>query len=132
MHFRNLYCIIIKWRNDIKGKIHDKTKNNFKKGSVEMLMLHILQEADCYGYEIAQNIKERSGGRITVLEGSMYPILYRLEEAGFISQYEKLVGKRRTRVYYHLEEAGKAQLQSLLNDYNEVRTGIDMILEYKA
>ena len=98
------------------GKIHDKTKNNFKKGSVEMLMLHILQESDCYGYEIAQNIKERSEGRITVLEGSMYPILYRLEEAGFITQYEKLVGKRRTRVYYHLEEAGKAQLQSLLNE----------------
>ena len=114
------------------GKIHDKTKNNFKKGSVEMLMLHILQESDCYGYEIAQNIKERSGGRITVLEGSMYPILYRLEEAGFISQYEKLVGKRRTRVYYHLEDAGKAQLESLLNDYNEVRTGIDMILHYKT
>ena len=62
----------------------------------------------------------------------MYPILYRLEEAGFISQYEKLVGKRRTRVYYHLEDAGKAQLESLLNDYNEVRTGIDMILQYKA
>ena len=122
----------MKWRNDIMGKIHDKTKNNFKKGSVEMLMLHILQEADCYGYEIAQNIKERSGGRITVLEGSMYPILYRLVEAGFISQYEKLVGKRRTRVYYHLEEAGKEQLKSLLSDYNEVRTGIDMILEYKA
>ena len=46
----------MKWRNDIMGKIHDKTKNNFKKGSVEMLMLHILQEADCYGYEIAQNL----------------------------------------------------------------------------
>ena len=120
------------WRNDIMGKIHDKTKNNFKKGSVEMLMLHILQESDCYGYEIAQNIKERSGGRITVLEGSMYPILYRLEEAGYISQYEKLVGKRRTRVYYHLENAGKEQLKSLLSDYNEVRTGIDMILDYKA
>lgn len=114
------------------GKIHDKTKNNFKKGSVEMLMLHILQESDCYGYEIAQNIKERSGGRITVLEGSMYPILYRLEEAGYISQYEKLVGKRRTRVYYHLEDAGREQLKSLLSDYNEVRTGIDMILGFKA
>ena len=114
------------------GKMHDKTKHNFNKGSLEMLMLHILQESDCYGYDIAQNIPERSEGRITVLEGSMCPILYRLEEAGFITQYEKLVGKRRTRVYYHLEEAGKAQLQSLLNDYNEVRTGIDMILEYKG
>ena len=86
------------------GKIHDKTKNNFKKGSVEMLMLHILQEADCYGYEIAQNIKERSGGRITVLEGSMYPILYRLEEAGFISPSD---GSKSRSVYITMDEYDK-------------------------
>lgn len=112
------------------GKIQDKTKNNFKKGSVEMLILQILLEEDCYGYDIAQRIKERSEGAITVLEGSMYPILYRLEESGFIKQYEKLVGKRRTRVYYHLEEAGKAHLQSLVEDYTEIRNGIDKILHF--
>ncbi|MCI8608485.1 MAG: PadR family transcriptional regulator [Firmicutes bacterium] len=111
------------------GKIQDKTKNNFKKGSVEMLILQVLQKEDCYGYDIAQRIKERSGGAIIVLEGSMYPILYRLEESNFISQYEKLVGKRRTRVYYHLEEPGKEYLKDLISDYIEIRDGIDKILQ---
>jgi PadR family transcriptional regulator PadR len=116
--------------SDIMGKIHDKTKNNFKKGSVEMLILQILLDEDCYGYDIAQRIKERSDGAITVLEGSMYPILYRLEEAGCIKQYEKLVGRRRTRVYYHLEAVGETYLQSLIADYVEIRDGIDKILRY--
>ena len=46
-------------------------RDNFKKGSIEMLALKILSEKDCYGYELCQLMKERSGGVIAVPEGSL-------------------------------------------------------------
>lgn len=53
-------------------------KDNFKKGAVEMLLLTMLCEEDMYGYQMAQLVKKRSKGEITIPEGSMYPTLYRL------------------------------------------------------
>jgi len=81
-------------------------RDNFKKGSFEMLLLFLLQEGDLYGYQLSQLIKQRSENIIIVPEGSMYPTLYRLLEKGCITDYKKLVGKRLTRVYYHLEPEG--------------------------
>jgi len=104
-------------------------EQNIKKAIIEMLILKFINESDKYGYQITQEFKKRSNGKFSILEGSMYPILYRLEESNFISQYEKLVGKRRTRVYYHLEEPGKEYLKDLISDYIEIRDGIDKILQ---
>lgn len=79
----------------------------FKKGSIEMLTLLMLQEEDIHGYQISQLIKERSGGLLTVQEGALYPLLYRMEAHGYISGHQQTVetkfGRSRTRVVYHLE-----------------------------
>ena len=106
------------------------SKNNFKKGSVELLVLCLLQKADCYGYQLTQLISQRSGGLIEFPEGSLYPSLYRLIDKGFISDEKRLVGKRMTRVYYHLEPAGKEYYDQLLKDYLEVHQGIQSVLFY--
>lgn len=45
----------------------------FKRGSVEMLALLILNEDDAHGYRIVQEIKDRSDGRLIIKEGSLYP-----------------------------------------------------------
>ena len=78
----------------------------FKKGSIEMLTLLMLQEEDIHGYQISQLIKERSGGLLTVQEGALYPLLYRMEANGYISGHQQTVetkfGRGRTRVVYHL------------------------------
>ncbi len=96
--------------------------NSFFK--IEMLFLKILEEKDCYGYEITQTLSERTNGKITVKEGTMYPILYRLEDSGYISSCSKLVGKRLTRVYYHLEDNGKEYLHQLYHEYNDMQNVI--------
>lgn len=49
----------------------------FKRGSVEMLALLILNEDDAHGYRIVQEIKDRSDGRLIIKEGSLIPILYK-------------------------------------------------------
>lgn len=107
------------------------TKNNFKKGSAEMLLLHILhQKGDCYGYEICQIIKEISDGYLSFPEGSMYPALYKLIDNQFISDYKKQTGKRMTRVYYHIEPKGEKRLEELINDYYNTNLNIQKILNF--
>ena len=109
----------------------NKNKSNFKKGSVEMLLLHLLAtEGDCYGYQLSQLINERSNGVLVIPEGSMYPTLYKLIDNNYISDYKTTVGKRMTRVYYHLEEAGKQRLEELIEDYKEVADAIEKIMGF--
>ena len=104
------------------------SKGNFKKGSVEILALHILLSGDCYGYELSQLINEYSDGIIKIPEGTLYPALYRMEEQGFITEEKRQIGKRLTRVYYHIESKGKKYLHDLLDEYHLTHKGIKMIL----
>ncbi len=55
-----------------------------------------------------------------------------MTEAGYISDYEKLVGKRRTRRYYHIEPKGKEYYKEILADYDAVATSISRILDREA
>lgn len=105
--------------------------DNLKRGSVDMLLLTLLKEDDMYGYQLCQELAKRSDGRYKLLESSMYPILYRLIEKGYISDRRELVGKRRTRVYYHLEEAGKDYLDRITEEYLSTMSGVLKILGKK-
>lgn len=103
-------------------------RNNFKKGVTALLILTFLQEGDMYGYQISQTLMERSDGEFSIPEGSLYPALYKLIEQGYISDHKELVGKRMTRVYYHLENSGREHLEQLTADYWFVRNNIEKIL----
>ena len=102
---------------------------NVKRGSVELLLLTLLQNEDMYGYQLAQELESRSGGRYSLQESSMYPILYRMMDKGLISDKQVLVGKRRTRVYYHLEDKGREYLAQIRMEYLMLCKGILQILE---
>lgn len=106
--------------------------DNFKRGTAEMLVLHLLSKEDLYGYQITQAFAEKSSGVYTMLEGSLYPILYRLTEAEYISDYTTQVGKRRTRRYYHLEDKGREYYKEILADYDSITDSISKILDRKA
>jgi PadR family transcriptional regulator PadR len=106
-------------------------RDNFKKGSIEMLALKILSERDCYGYEICQLIKQRSAGALTVPEGSLYPALYKLADKHYISSREELVGVRRKRTYYHMEPQAQPYLEELMQAYYEVSGGITAVLNWE-
>lgn len=105
-------------------------KENFKRGSLEMLILHLLKDEEMYGYQLTQEISKRSGGAFRITEGSMYPTLYRLIDKGLITDRLELVGRRRTRVYYRLEDKGREQLDKLIKDYEITSAGIESILNY--
>lgn len=106
-----------------------QNQENFKRGCAEVLALYLLSKEDMYGYQITQLMEEKSSGRFTMLEGTLYLILYKLVDAGYIKSYTKLVGKKRTRKYYHLEDKGREYLDEILNEYDEITLGISLILD---
>ncbi|MBQ8209510.1 MAG: helix-turn-helix transcriptional regulator [Clostridia bacterium] len=104
-------------------------QDNFKRGTAEMLILHLLQEEDLYGYQITRAFKDKSNGVYTMGEAALYLVLYRLVELGYITDYEKLVGARRKRRYYHLEDSGREYYNKILDEYFIITKSIAQILD---
>lgn len=102
---------------------------NLKRGVTELVLLSLLAQRDMYRYEMSQELQARSGGKFILQESSMYPTLYRLEDKGYITVIKQQVGKRRTRMYYHLEPTGRDYLQSGVKEYLSMQEGIRGILE---
>ncbi|MGN0550463.1 MAG: PadR family transcriptional regulator [Acutalibacteraceae bacterium] len=100
---------------------------NLKKGTSEMLILFLLEKEDMYGYQLAQELREKSDGYFVMPEGSLYPTLYRLIDKGVVSDRQEIVGKR-LRKYYHLEPSGKEYLKSIISEYRAINLGIQKVL----
>lgn len=112
-----------------KGGFFLSINENLRRGTIDLLLLTLLQEEDMYGYQLSQQLARRSGGLYTMTEGSMYPSLYRMLKKGMISDRRVIVGKRRARVYYHLEPAGEAYLENIRTEYLSMNEGILKILQ---
>lgn len=104
-----------------------KNQQGFK---LDLFILSILSKQDCYGYQFTRIIKKQSNDVINTQVSSLYPILYRMIDEGLISSYEQIVVKRRRRVYYRIEEKGKAELQRLMDEYLRTNAAIQGVLDY--
>jgi transcriptional regulator len=83
---------------------------DLKKGSAELLILSLLEARQRHGYEICRLIETRSGGAVRFRVASLYPLLYRLEDRGYIQgRWVERPGQRRRR-YYRLTAAGRKVL----------------------
>lgn len=90
------------------------------KGSIDILLLSLLLEKDCYGYEMAKNLRNLSNESYNMNEGTLYPALQRLEKKNYVVHYwsEELDGKRRK--YYSITEDGKSILDEKLNSWKQI------------
>ena len=100
------------------------SRNYFINGTTELLLLSLLENKDRYVYEIVKSINEFSGGFLDISQNTIYAVTYKLGNEGYISEYSVRVGKRRTRVYYHLEPKGAELLQQVREHYNRTTIGI--------
>lgn len=81
-----------------------------KKGVLEMLVLKLICEKPAYGYELLSELKKSSQGRFCLKEGTLYPILYRLEDDGMIrSQWSTGEGRTAPKKIYEATDAGQAE-----------------------
>lgn len=106
-------------------------QETLRRGTLELVLLSMLKDGDKYGYEIVRELFARSNGTYMLQEGSMYPSLYRLLDRGLISDRKEQVGKKRTRVYYHLTDAGEKYLEELIKGYYEIRGGVEAVINFK-
>lgn len=107
----------------------DSAQASFRRGVMSLVILALLKREDMYGYQLVQETANSSGNRLTTQEGSLYPVLYKLLDQGLISDRKVQVGKRMTRIYYHLEPAGEVRLAELIHEYEEITQGIFKIIE---
>lgn len=107
----------------------DSGQSSFRRGVMSLVILALLKREDMYGYQLVQETEKSSGGRLTTQEGSLYPVLYRLLDQGYISDRRVLVGKRMTRIYYHLEPTGEEYLKELIREYTEITQGVFRIVQ---
>ena len=97
------------------------------KGSLSLLILHILAGAPRHGYGIAQEIKAESEGVLDYKEGSLYPTLHSMEKQGLIEGYKEKRGGRMRR-YYRLTKAGRAQLSKERAEWEAYSRAVNLVL----
>lgn len=105
---------------------------NVRSGIVELLILRLLCEGDMYGYGIRNTLAERTLYAFDLKEAALYGPLYRMSSRGLISSRKELVGEKRFRVYYHIEEEGRRYLEYGEEQLRYVFSGIMGLLDWKG
>ena len=98
-------------------------------GNVETLLLAILKGGPSYGYAIVKELNERSEGILRLGEGTIYPVLYRLEEKKLISARWYLAENGRERKYYRLTTKGRKALAANLNQWQMLASVMGKVLD---
>ena len=96
--------------------------SQLKKGSLDICVLASLIKEDSYGYKIIKDLKDT----IEISESTLYPILRRLESAGFITTYS-LEHQGRLRKMYKISNSGVEKIQDYLLDFKELIKVYDFI-----
>lgn len=93
------------------------------KGLLEGCILQIVFREETYGYKICEELIK--GGFASVNEGTVYPILIRLEKKKFIYSEKKTSPLGPKRKYYYLTEIGKVYLSQFINDWHNIKDNVD-------
>jgi len=97
-------------------------------GTLDMLILRILQAGAAHGLQIAQSIERRSDDVLLVEQGSLYPALHRIEERGWIASYWGVSDTNRKAKFYKLTAAGRKQLASEESRWSELVNAVGRVL----
>lgn len=100
--------------------------------STKPVILSILVRGESYGYQIIQNIIEISGGALDWSEGTIYPVLHRMEKENFIRSQWKISENGRRRKYYRLTEGGKKELEQEREQWKRVNKVLSRFWEFSS
>ena len=96
-----------------------------KKGTLELCVLSLLARADMYGYELVGAVS----AQITISEGTIYPLLKRVKDDGYVTTYLQESQEGPPRKYYKITQSGLETLQQLETEWRAIVAGINKILE---
>ncbi|MBR4241199.1 MAG: helix-turn-helix transcriptional regulator [Eubacterium sp.] len=106
-----------------------KISKELMKGSNATLILSVLSNEDMYGYKIVKELEKRSENVFSMKEGTLYPLLHMLEEAGAVEAYWQESSARKRR-YYHITRKGRAMLKEKKEEFELYSTSVSRVLNY--
>jgi PadR family transcriptional regulator PadR len=95
---------------------------------MELAVLALIDARKRYGYDLLSSLASASEGSVAIKEGTLYPVLHRMEDAGYISASWEAEGRSAPRKYYSITKQGKARLSSLRNEWQRLTTGMERLL----
>ena len=99
-----------------------------KRGSLELIVLHLLAGGEAYGYEIVSKLTGQTDGALEVTDGTLYPVLYRLERGGYVDVRWETPERGVPRKYYRLTGTGRAELVRLREEWTSFSTAMTKLL----
>lgn len=106
----------------------ENTKAQMRKGVLEYCILSILKDEDAYVAEILKSLKD---AKMLVVEGTIYPLLTRLKNAGLLSYRWEESTSGPPRKYYNLTDTGKLFLKELNTTWNELKDAVNHVTNQK-
>jgi len=112
------------------SRTEDRTgiERELKRGSLELIVLHLLEAGEGYGYEIVTKLTTQSNGALGVTDGTLYPVLYRLERAGSVAVRWETPERGVPRKYYRLTDSGRDELARLKQEWNSFASAMAKLL----
>jgi len=107
----------------------DRETSELLRGTLSTLVLSVLERGRLYGYDIAKEIRERTGGVLHLKEGSLYPALHAMEKAGLLASEWVPAERGPSRKYYRLTRKGRAALAKRRSKWREFRDAVDVVVE---
>lgn len=114
------------------GLLARKPKNDALQGTLDLLILKTLQRGPMHGYGISTHIETISDEVLRVEEGSLYPALHRMEQAGWIASEWKLSETNRRARYYRLSAAGRRRLAQEEAQWERLMHAVGKVLRYAS
>jgi transcriptional regulator len=105
-----------------------KTPNTLLHGTLDALVLKTLADGPRHGYAIARFIEDTTAEAVAIVEGSLYPALYRMERRGWIKAEWGTSELGRRAKFYRLTDAGRDQLVAQTATWQRFATGISKVL----
>ena len=103
-------------------------ERELKRGSLELIVLHLLEPGEAYGYEIVSKLTADTNGALEVTDGTLYPVLYRLERGGFVAVRWETPERGVPRKYYRLTDAGRLELARLTHEWTSFVKAMSKLL----
>jgi transcriptional regulator len=104
-------------------------RDELLQGTLDMLILAVLNSGPKHGFAIADRIHELSSAVLTVEEGSLYPALYRMERRGWIEAEWGVSVNNRKAKFYRLTKAGRRQYETESAGWKRVSTAIEQVMQ---
>ncbi|HUP38653.1 MAG TPA: PadR family transcriptional regulator [Vicinamibacterales bacterium] len=103
-------------------------ERELKRGSLELIVLHLLASGEAYGYEIVSKLTAETNGALEVTDGTLYPVLYRLERAGSVTVRWETPERGVPRKYYRLTDTGRDELERLTHEWSTFAKAMTKLL----